>query len=165
MAKSVFIPVEIRPSTIFGQGLYPLSDVTRGKIVCSFTTDAKIITEEQYIKSIEAGHPLITRTGTRYVGRYFTITDDPNAELNFFNHSFTPNLLVHCGVVIALRDIAAGEELTIDYRHLIDDTDIGVYPDAATGQPIRGFAARQTLLHTTRQLLALLETLDDRWQG
>lgn len=165
MAKSVFIPVEIRPSAIFGKGLYPLSQVNRGTIICSFTTDAKIIAEEQYLKAIEDRHPLITRTGTRYVGRYFTITDDPDAELNFFNHSFDPNLLVHCGVVIALRDIPAGEELTIDYRYLIDDTDIGVYNDIVTGAPIGGFSARQALLQTTRQLLSLLESLGERWEG
>jgi len=161
----VFIAVDVRPSTIFGNGLFPLADVKRGTIVCSFTTDAKIIAEDQYLQEISDDRRLVIRTGTRYVGRYFTFTDDPDADLNFFNHSFTPNLLVHCGVVIALRDIPAGEELTIDYRYLIDDTEIGVYNDAATGRPIRGFPARQTLLQTTRQLLSLLETLDNGWQG
>lgn len=161
----MFIAVDVRPSTIFGNGLFPLADVKRGTIVCSFTTDAKIIAEDQYLQEISDDRRLVIRTGTRYVGRYFTFTDDPDADLNFFNHSFTPNLLVHCGVVIALRDIPAGEELTIDYRYLIDDTEIGVYNDAATGRPIRGFPARQTLLQTTRQLLSLLETLDNGWQG
>ena len=161
----MFVAVEVRPSLIFGNGLFPRQTIRRGTIVCSFTTDAEIITEAEYLDAIRNERYAIVRTGTRYIGKYFTHTDDPDADLNFFNHAFTPNLLVHCGVVIALREIPAGEELTIDYRYLIDDTETGVYNDATTGLPIRGFAARHTLLDTTRQLLALLESLDDQWEA
>lgn len=161
----MFIPVEVRPSRIFGKGLFPLHNIKRGTVICSFTTESKVITEEEYLDAIRENRYLVVRTGTRYVGKYFTHTDQPETELNFFNHAFEPNLLVHCGVVIALRDIAAGEELTIDYRYLIDDTEIGVYNDALSGRSIRGFPPRRTLLETSRQLVALLESLDDRWQG
>ena len=161
----MFIPVEVRPSAIFGKGLFPLQDVKRGTVICSFVTDAKVITEKEYLEAIAAEQYLIVRTGTRYIGKYFTHTHEPETELNFFNHSFTPNLLCHCGTVLALRDIPTGQEMTIDYRYLIDDTDIGVYNDAMTGQPIRGFPARQTLLKTARQLVELLESLDDSWEG
>ena len=161
----MFISVEVRPSKIFGRGLLPLQDVLRGTVICSFTIGSKIITEDQYLEAVRANSYPIVRTGTRYVGKYFTYTDPPDADLNFFNHSFTPNLLVHCGIVIALRDIPAGEELTVDYRYLIDDTEIGVYNDAVTGEPIRGFSPRQTLLHTSRQLIDLLASLDESWSG
>jgi hypothetical protein len=161
----MFIPVQVRPSGIFGKGLFPLERVKKGTIVRSFTTGSKIITEDEYLQAIREGNYPIIRTGTRYLGKYYTVTDDPDADLNFFNHSFSPNLLVHCGVVIAMRDIPAGEELTIDYRYLIDDTELGVYDDALTGRPIRGLPARQTLLETTRQLIAILQSLDDTWQG
>ena len=161
----MFIPVEIRRSTIFGQGLFALAAVARGTVICSFTTDTRIITEDNYLDSIRNDRYAVVRTGTRYIGKYFTWMDDTDRSLNFFNHSFEPNLLVHVGVVIALRDIAVDEELTIDYRYLIDDTEIGIYNDAITGRPIRGFSARQTLLQTTRQLLSLLETLEEDWQG
>lgn len=161
----MFVPVQVRPSSIFGKGLFAVSNLPRGKIICSFTSGSKIITEDEYLDAIKCERYLIVRTGTRYVGRYFTYTDIPDAELNFFNHSFVPNLLCHCGIVIAVRDIAAGEELTVDYRYLIDDTEVGVYNDAVTGRPIRGFTARRTLLDTTRQLLELLESLDEGWTG
>ena len=161
----MFVPVEIRASTIFGNGLFPTAPVKRGTILCSFTTNAKIITEAQYLDAIRSNDYPIVRTGTRYAGKYFTHTDDPETDLNFFNHSFTPNLLCHCGVVISLRDIAAGEEFTVDYRTLIDDTDIGVCNDAASGNVIKGFSARQTLIQTTRQLLELAESLADDWEG
>ena len=161
----MFIPVEVRPSKIFGRGLFPLDDVKRGTVICSFTIESKLITEEQYLDAIQENRYLVVRTGTRYVGKYFTYTEEPETELNFFNHAFEPNLLVHCGVVIATRDIPAGEELTIDYRYLIDDTEIGIYKDAHSGRPIRGFPARQTLLETSRRLIELLAELDDTWQG
>jgi hypothetical protein len=163
--RTMFIDAEVRPSKIFGKGLFATSDVRRGTVICSFSSDATIITEDRYLEAIKSNEPLIVRTGTRYIGKYFTHTHDPDTPLNFFNHSFEPNLLCHCGVVIALRDIRTGEELTVDYRTLIDDTDIGVYNDAVTGQPIRGFSARETLLRTARQVLALLEDLDEAWRG
>lgn len=163
--NATYVPVEVRPSAIFGKGLFCLEPVARGTVVCSFSIDSKVIAEDEYLRAIREGRALVVRTGTRYVGKYFTFAENPEAELNFFNHSFDPNLLVHCGIVIATRDVPARQELTIDYRYLIDDTDEGVYNDATTSRPIRGYPARQTLLHTTRQLLALLESLDDGWQG
>ncbi len=161
----MFVRVEIRPSSIFGKGLFPLEDVKRGTFVCSFTTDAKIITERDYVGAIERNEYLIVRTGTRYVGKYFTHTQEPETEVNFFNHSFEPNLLCHCGVVISLRDIRAAEEFTVDYRTLVDSTDIGVYTDAKSGRVIKGFSARETLLRTTRQMLALMESVGEEWEG
>jgi len=161
----VFISVEVRPSAIFGKGLFPLQPVARGTVICSFTTDSKLITEEQYLDAIRENHYLVVRTGTRYVGKYFTYTDQPDTDLNFFNHSFDPNLLVHCGVVIALQDIPTETELTIDYRYLIDDTEIGVYSDAPSGRTIRGFSPRQALLDTTRKMLSLAESLPEDWTG
>lgn len=161
----MFIPVEVRPSKIFGKGLFAMRPVGRGTVICSFSTDARVITEDEYLEAIRENRHLVVRTGTRYVGKYFTYTEQPDNELNFFNHAFEPNLLVHCGVVIAERDIAAGEELTIDYRYLIDDTEIGIYNDALSGRPIRGFPPRQTLLETSRRLSKLLESLDEKWNG
>ena len=161
----MFVRVEVQPSSIFGKGLFPLESVKRGTIVCSFTTDATVITEREYVGAIERNEYLIVRTGTRYVGRYFTFTNEPDTELNFFNHAFEPNLLCHCGVVIALRDIRAGEELTLDYRTLVDSTDIGVYNDAKSGQVIKGFSARESLLRTTRQMLELMESVGEEWEG
>jgi SET domain-containing protein len=161
----MLVPVEVRPSKIFGRGLFALKPIQRGTFLCSFSMDAKLITEHEFLKASAEDRQPVVRTGTRYIGRYFTYTETPDAQLNFFNHAFEPNCLVCCGVVISLRDIAADEELTIDYRMLIDATDTGVYNDAASGTPIKGFSARQTLLRTARQLLELAESLDEDWHG
>jgi len=139
------------------------SPIKRGNIVCSFTLGSDVTTEDEYVRAVSENRQPITRTGTRYAGKYFTF-GNVDAPYNYVNHSFKPNLLCHCGVVMALRDVARGEELTLDYRTLIDTTDAGIYNDAVTGREIRGYPARETMLRTARELVALLESLED-WEG
>lgn len=159
----MYVQAEVRPSPIFGKGLFALEPIARGRIICFFPIGAAVITEERFLQAVVANEPIIVRTGTRYAGKYFTIGNE-SEPYTFLNHAFEPNLLCHCGMVIARRKIAPGEELTLDYRTLVDDTDLGTYGDAATGTLIRGHSARQTLLSTARELIDILESEDD-WQG
>jgi hypothetical protein len=159
----MFIRAEVRPSAIFGKGCFALNAVERGTIVCSFTTGSRIITEDEYLEACRTENLPLMRTGTRYAGRYFTVGNE-NEPYTFINHSFDPNLLCHCGVVLARRNLEAGEELTLDYRFLIDETDIGIYNDAKTGREIRGFPARETLLRTARELIELVNAIAE-WEG
>ena len=159
----MFIRTEVRDSTIFGKGCFAAEAVQKGKVVCCFTLGAQVITEEQYLDACRAEVLPLMRTGTRYAGKYFTVGNE-HEPYTFINHSFEPNLLCHCGVVLALRDVAAGEEFTLDYRYLIDETDVGIYSDAASGREIRGFPARETLLRTARQLVELVGSIEG-WQG
>jgi hypothetical protein len=159
----VFVATEIRETGVYGKALFAAQSVPRGTIVTSFTLGSDVLTEDDYVRAVAANLQPITRTGTRYTGKYFTYGNE-RADYNFINHSFKPNLLCHCGVVLALRDVAAGEELTLDYRTLIDTTDVGLYNDAVTGREIRGYGARETLLKTARELIALVESLED-WEG
>ena len=131
-ATRMFIPTEIRESEIFGKGLFARESVPAGRIICFFPIGASVITEAEYLSAIQTGHHPIIRTGTRYAGQYFTHGNEEE-PYTFLNHSFAPNLLCHCGIVLARQAISAGEELTLDYRTLVDDTDIGIYSDAATG--------------------------------
>lgn len=159
----MYVKAEVRPSTIFGKGLFALEPIARGRIICFFPIGAEVITEERFLQAVVADERHIVRTGTRYAGKYFTIGNE-SEPYTFLNHSFTPNLLVHCGMVIARAKIAIDEEMTVDYRTLIDDTDIGLYSDAITGQEIRGFDPRQTLLRTAQDLVDILKDVDP-WQG
>ncbi len=155
----MFIETDIRDSAIFGKGCFAVAPVDKGTIICCFTLGSKVITEEAYLDAVQNMTQPIVRTGTRYVGKYFTYGNEAE-PYTFINHSFEPNLLCHCGIVIALRALAADEELTIDYRTLIDETDIGIYNDAATNTPIRGFSAKETLLRTARQMIELVESVE-----
>lgn len=159
----MFVKTDVRETGVYGKALYAAEPVARGTIVCSFTLGSDVTTEEQYVTAVAENRQPVTRTGTRYAGKYFTF-GNVDAPYNYVNHSFKPNLLCHCGVVLALRDIAAGEEMTLDYRTLIDSTDVGLYNDAVTGREIRGHDARETLLKTARELIALVESLG-KWEG
>ena len=159
----MFVETEIRETGVYGKALFAARPVARGTIVCSFTLGSAVTTEDEYVRAVAENRQPVTRTGTRYCGKYFTF-GNVDAPYNFVNHSFKPNLLCHCGVVLARRDIAAGEEMTLDYRTLIDPTDVGLYNDAVTGREIRGHPARETLLRTARELIALVESIED-WDG
>ena len=159
----MFVRTEVRETGRYCKALFAAEAVRRGTIVCSFTLGAEVTTEEEYVNAVAEGRQPVMRTGTRYAGRYFTF-GNVDALYNFINHSFTPTLLCHCGVVLALRDLKAGDELTLDYRTLIDTTNVGIYNDAVTGREIRGLSARETLLKTARELVALVEGVEG-WEG
>jgi hypothetical protein len=159
----MFVETETRETGVYGKALFAARPIARGTIVCSFTLGSAVTTEDDYVRGVAEKRQPVTRTGTRYCGKYFTF-GNVDAPYNFVNHSFKPNLLCHCGVVLALRDIAAGEEMTLDYRTLIDPTDVGLYNDAVTGREIRGHTARETLLRTARDLIALVESIE-AWDG
>lgn len=159
----MFVATEIRETGVYGKALFAARPVRRGTMVCSFTLGSDVTTEDDYVRAVAENRQPVMRTGTRYCGRYFTF-GNVEAPYNFVNHSFTPNLLCHCGVVLARIDIAAGEEMTLDYRTLIDPTDVGLYHDAVTGREIRGHCARETLLRTARELIELVESVED-WDG
>ena len=73
----------------------------------------------------------------------------------FVNHSFEPNGLWHLGFIFAARDLAAGEELTVDYRHLLPEGEREAFLDAGTGEPIIGLPWAESLALSTRALAAL----------
>ena len=50
----------------------------------------------------------------------YTVTPEWPDEC-YINHAFAPNGLWHLGFVFAARDLAAGEEITVDYRHLLGE--------------------------------------------
>jgi hypothetical protein len=159
----MFIETEVRDTGVYGKALYAAQAVRRGTIVCSFTLGSDVTTEDDYVRAVAEKRQPVMRTGTRYAGPYFTF-GNVDAPHNYVNHSFKPNLLCHCGVVLAVRDVATGEELTLDYRTLIDTTDVGIYNDAVTGREIRGHSARETMLRTARALIELLEA-EKNWTG
>ncbi|MBB5014612.1 SET domain-containing protein [Rehaibacterium terrae] len=72
------------------------------------------------------------------------------------NHSFAPTGLWHLGFIFAAHDLAAGEELTVDYRHLLGDGQVETFRDARSGEAIVGFGWRESLARSTAALGALL---------
>ena len=111
----------VRLSPIGGHGLFAVVTIDHGEIVC-----------------VKGGH-LLDRAGLAEHRRTVNeaelqVTDDlflaPVTEaefgqvMMFLNHSCEPNVGVQGQIVfVAMRDVSAGEELTIDYAMIDHDTE------------------------------------------
>ena len=111
----------VRPSSIGGRGLFAHTAVAGGEIVC-----------------VKAGHLIDKAELARHKGTVndaeLQIADDlflaPVTEdefedvMMFLNHSCEPNVGIQGQIVfVAMRDVAAGEELTLDYATIDHDAE------------------------------------------
>lgn len=144
----------IAPSRIpgAGQGLYLEEPVARGRIVVA--PDAIPATFGWDEVRAQPDPSAAMAAAVRWFEDRYTISLDWPDEC-FLNHSFEPNGLWHLGFVFAARDLDAGEELTIDYRHLLPEGEPEAFRDAATGREIIGFSWAESLASSTRALAAL----------
>jgi hypothetical protein len=94
-------------------------------------------------------------TSVRWFEDRYTLSPEWPDEC-YVNHDFEPNGLWHLGFVFAARNLAAGEELTIDYRHLLAPGQEETFRDARSGQPIIGMGWRESLRLTSQTLAKLL---------
>ncbi|HMO63866.1 MAG TPA: SET domain-containing protein [Verrucomicrobiota bacterium] len=116
----LLIPVRVAPSPIEGNGLFTVAPVPAGTPVWRFQAGFDQAFAPEVVAALAA-------PAREYLRRYAWIRrEDGRAILSgdhacFMNHSGTPNTGVPPGAgepetTIALRDLAAGEELTCDYR-------------------------------------------------
>ena len=115
----LLVPTELRPSPLHGIGLFASAPIARGTAVWRFAPgfdqefdDAEIDRMEPYIRGFFDTYGYLDRTTKRLILCF------DNAR--FTNHSESPNLRPDYtqdpfGIDVALRDIDAGEELTLDY--------------------------------------------------
>ena len=110
------VPVSVRKSAIHGRGLFAEAPVAAGARVIEYTgqkiDDAEGRRRDAYYNSI--GYTLLIRASTRYIDALIG-----GNESIYINHSTSPNAEA-IGArgrvwIEALRDIAAGEEITFDY--------------------------------------------------
>lgn len=118
------------PSTVAGRGLIALEAIPKGEVVAVkgghiVTTDELNVLPEHLVNSevqITNDLHLVALTDVEY-----------EAVMLFLNHSCEPNVGFAGNVVlVAMRDVQAGEELTTDYA-LFDDSDEVM--DCHCGQP------------------------------
>lgn len=138
-----------------GMGLFTRKAFKKGQIVLIWTFDANYITEDEYNKKQSAGDIMMVKTGARYIGGVFLYTDTKDRYENYINHSKDANILYHCGICFALRDIEVGEELYVDYRYVLSEYDVESFRDPS-GTIVRGGNSGDVLLETTEKLLELL---------
>ncbi|MFH1135554.1 MAG: SET domain-containing protein [Pseudomonadota bacterium] len=151
----LLINASVRESTIAGLGLFLEQELNRGEAAAIFSHGLQVMPEENYLECTLAGDELIIRTGCRWIKSHFIYRESGVEDEDFVNHSQTPNLLYHCGVCFARRDIHSGEELTLDYKYLLSEAEPGFF-DSVTGKYVQGLPGRDALLGSTRELARIL---------
>jgi SET domain-containing protein len=123
MALTLHPKIEVRDSRIEGKSLFAKEPfkkgeqfrVTSGEHSWVMMTDREF---QKYIKTVPTYDAVYLGNGKHRVSTV-SREEDPS---NYGNHSCNPNIASVGDEMIALRDIAAGEELTIDYAELSPKT-------------------------------------------
>jgi hypothetical protein len=117
----LLVPTRLAQSAVHGFGVFAAAPIRKGAPVWRFapgldmTFEAGIVeTLPPHVRTFFAHYGYLDRN----VGRIILCFDDAR----FVNHSDMPNVATDYaqdayGVDVALRDIAAGEELTMDYAN------------------------------------------------
>ena len=113
--------VEKRSSPIDGRGLFATTALAKGEIVV--VKGGYVFTREQRDQiGQDLGPSEIQITETLFIGP--TTPAEREGGMMHLNHSCEPNLGLQGQIVfVAMRDIAAGEELTVDYAMIGDEPD------------------------------------------
>jgi len=112
--------IEKRISPIQGRGLFAKADIEKGEVVV--VKGGYVLTKSQRDEiGKELGPSEIQITEHLFIGP--TAETEREGSMMHLNHSCEPNLGVQGQIVfVALRDIKANEELTVDYA-MTDDED------------------------------------------
>ena len=136
-----------------GKGLFLEEDLAAGRIVTAPDAIDRTWSQAQITASPEL-HAQLYAAARWFEDRYTLSPDWPDEC--FINHSFEPTGLWHLGFVFAARDLPAGSEITVDYRHLLAPGQEEDFVDAATGGKIIGLSWAESLATSTRALASLL---------
>jgi hypothetical protein len=136
-----------------GKGLFLDQDVKAGSIVTAPDGIGQTWAYEELLASPELSTQLYA--SARWFENRYTVSPDWPDEC-YINHSFAPTGLWHLGFVFALKDLAQGTEITVDYRHLLAPGQAEDFIDTATGEKIVGFDWAESLASSTQALGRLL---------
>ncbi|HEY0230385.1 MAG TPA: SET domain-containing protein [Dokdonella sp.] len=145
----------IGPSQITGagQGLFLDEPVARGRLITAPDAIPRVYTFDDVMALPDAA-ALLPATVRWFEDRY-TVTPEWPDEC-YINHAFAPSGLWHLGFVFAAADLAAGCEITVDYRHLLAPGQEEDFRDSVSGERIVGFTWTESLRSSTQTLAALL---------
>jgi SET domain-containing protein len=115
----LLVPTRLAPSAIHGIGVFAIEPVAQGTAVWRFAKGLDMEFGPEIVDTLPAHvRTFFTHYGylDRNMQRIILCFDDAR----FVNHSDRPNVATDYaqdpyGLDVALRDIAAGEELTMDY--------------------------------------------------
>jgi hypothetical protein len=136
-----------------GKGVFLAEPVSRGQVIVAPDAINKVYNAAERA-ALVPGSPE-DEASVRWFESFHTVSTDWPDDC-YVNHSFKPTGLWHLGFVFAVRDLAVGEEVTVDYRFLVDDDEKMPFMDAETGREIIGYRWEENLRLSTQQLLAIL---------
>ena len=118
----MMVETELKPSTIDGLGVFLIQPVRKGELIWRFDSRVDLIYTEEEIATLPVHVQCYLRTYTTWhetAGVYVLCGDNGR----YFNHSDAPTTIsnaISFGDDRAARDLAAGDELTSDYRTICD---------------------------------------------
>jgi SET domain-containing protein len=118
----MMVETEVRPSAIHGLGVFLLEPVPKGGLIWRFDSRIDRVYVEAEVASLPAHIQAYLRTYSTWhedTGLFVLCGDNGR----FFNHSDTPSTVsdaISFGEDHAIRDLAAGDELTSDYTTICD---------------------------------------------
>ena len=136
-----------------GKGVFLDEAVPAGRIVVAPDAIPRVFRWDEVMAMPDRDAALAA--SVRWFEDRFTVTPEWPDEC-YINHSFEANGLWHLGFVFAARALAPGEELTVDYRHLLGDGQEESFRDALSGRAIVGWSWQESLARSTRELAALV---------
>jgi len=111
----------VQRSSIIGRGLFANAAIAQGEIVC--VKGGHLLTRAEFEK-----YRSVAQEADLQIADDLFLAPVTEAEFEdvmmFLNHSCAPNVGIQGQIVfVAMRDIAAGEELTLDYATIDHDSD------------------------------------------
>ncbi|MDD3764841.1 MAG: SET domain-containing protein [Nevskiales bacterium] len=135
-----------------GQGLFLDEAIERGRVIIAPDNVHTVWTESRLRRYAPDSREV--ESSVRWFEDRFSLTPEWTDEC-YVNHSFTPTALWHLGFIFALEDLAAGTEVTMDYRDVIGDGEEMPFVDGVTGQPIVGSPWADVVRRTATRLAGL----------
>jgi len=137
-----------------GKGIFLGAPVKKGGVIIYPDNISKVYTHDEIEKFMPG--TLEYESCVRWFEKYYSVSPEWSEEC-YINHSFEPNAIWFLGFVFALRDIEAGQELTIDYTFIADENVKLDFLDTATGREIRGVPWRENVKRSCKKLLELFD--------
>ncbi len=114
---------KVQGNAISGYGIYAVKELKAGEVVSPGEARMQKIVTRSYVQSYwsNSEKELFQRYAWPISEEVFILWDSNPVEWFPQNHSCNPNTALNGLDTVAIRDIAAGEELTIDYSTLCDE--------------------------------------------
>ncbi len=111
-----------KKSQVHGCGCFTPKPIARGTVIAFWGDDreVRLLDATRHRKKFGKRFKVTLQTGVRLMGDWFveSIRIKDKDPTDYINHSFRPNVGYTGGLLFALKDIAAGDEMFMDYRLL-----------------------------------------------